>query len=304
MSENTELDKNLDRVRAALRDLDQILGGTFTILGMAARRFGDVSAAEASASLSYYTLFSLFPLLLIVVSIGSRFLEVNVVQDQIFQFLNQLFPVSSSFIQSTIEQVLTQRGTVSILGLVGLAWSASGAFTVLVKHINRAWPEARVRGVIQLRIFGLGFIGIIIGLWFVTVLMLNFLPQVLPLSGLPDFIFEGSPLPEISNWVSILLTFVLFLVLYRSVPSHYVKWSQAFWGAVAATIGWQLAYSIFNWYLTSGFSTLNLVYGSLGAIVAFMFWVYISSMIALGGAHISAAIFRYHRDVVNNSDNH
>ena len=297
MSQNTELDKTLDRVRASLQDLDQLLGGAFTILGIAARRFGEVSAAEASASLSYYTLFSIFPLLLIIVSIGSRFLEVEVVQDQIFQFLNQIFPVSSSFIQTTIEQVLSQRGTVSILGLVGLAWSASGAFTVLVKHINRAWPEARVRGVIQLRIFGLGFIGIILGLWFIVVLMFNFLPNTLPIAGVLDFLFDTGPLPEISVWISVLLTFLLFLVLYRIVPGHYVKWVQAFWGAVAATIGWQLAYFLFSWYLTSGFSTLNLVYGSLGAIVAFMFWVYISSMIALGGAHISAAIFRYHRDV-------
>jgi len=84
--------------------------------------------------------------------------------------------------------------------------------------------------------------------------------------------------------------------LYRWIPNTEVKWSQAFWGALVATLGWEIATQTFTWYLTSGMARYQLVYGSLGTVVALMFWIYLSSLITFYGAHLSAAVTQHSKN--------
>lgn len=95
---------------------------------------------------------------------------------------------------------------------------------------------------------------------------------------------------SLGSWLMILL---LFLVLYRWVPTADVHWSASLWGAVIASSAWKLATAGFSWYLRSGLGRYQLVYGSLGAIVALLFLIFIVSLITLFGAHLSAAIDRW-----------
>jgi membrane protein len=85
--------------------------------------------------------------------------------------------------------------------------------------------------------------------------------------------------------------------LYRWLPNTEVLWSEATWGSLIASAGTFMATSIFSWYLgsRSGLTNYNLVYGSLGAIVALMFWIYLLSYIILFGAHLSSSIAYYTR---------
>jgi membrane protein len=85
-------------------------------------------------------------------------------------------------------------------------------------------------------------------------------------------------------------SFVIFLILYRWVPNTRVSWRQAVTGAAFVAVVWELAKEGFTWYLSSGLVRYRLVYGSLGAVVALMLWVYLSSLLALLGAHLSAAV--------------
>jgi membrane protein len=87
-----------------------------------------------------------------------------------------------------------------------------------------------------------------------------------------------------------LVAFLIFLNLYRWLPNTPVRWAEAFWGAVFATIAWEATTLAFSWYLNSGLARFELLYGSLGTSVAFLLWVYLSATITLFGAHISAAI--------------
>jgi membrane protein len=74
-----------------------------------------------------------------------------------------------------------------------------------------------------------------------------------------------------------------------------VRWWEAFWGALVATLAGEIATRGFTWYLSSGIVQYELVYGSLGAIVALMLWIYIGGWIVLFGAHLSAAVARGRR---------
>ena len=87
-----------------------------------------------------------------------------------------------------------------------------------------------------------------------------------------------------------LLLFTSLLILYWWLPRTKVLWREAAWGAMTGSIGISVVTSGFTWFLESGLSNYNLVYGSLGAIVALLFWIYLLSLIVFAGAHLSAAI--------------
>jgi membrane protein len=82
----------------------------------------------------------------------------------------------------------------------------------------------------------------------------------------------------------------MFLSLYRWVPNTKVGWSGPLVGAFLAAFAWEVAASVFAWYLGSGLVQYELIYGSLGTVVALMLWIYIGSLITLFGAHLGAAV--------------
>jgi membrane protein len=87
-----------------------------------------------------------------------------------------------------------------------------------------------------------------------------------------------------------MLSFGLFLALYRWVPNTTVPWRAALWGAGVAAPLWEMAKRGFVWYLSSGLARYSLVYGSLGTVVALMFWLYLSASITFLGAHLTAKV--------------
>jgi membrane protein len=86
------------------------------------------------------------------------------------------------------------------------------------------------------------------------------------------------------------MIFLIFLALYRWIPTSNVRWNATIWGALTASLGWKAATASYTWYLTSGLGRYQVVYGSLGAIVALLFLIFIVAVITLFGAHLSAAI--------------
>jgi membrane protein len=96
-----------------------------------------------------------------------------------------------------------------------------------------------------------------------------------------------------STLVPWLFVFLLFLSLYRWVPNEHVSWSAAFWAALVVAAAWQIGARAFAWYVGSGLARYQLVYGSLGAIVALMAWIYLGSWLTFFGAHLGAALTRH-----------
>jgi membrane protein len=240
-------------------------------------------------------MFSLFPLLLALVAAGSFFLEQNVVYREMVRLVSNAIPVSRSLIERNVEQVLEQRGTVGIMGLLALTWSATGVFTSLARNINRAWPEAEQRNVFEGRLVAVGMIAVL-GFLLLLSLTSTAALKVLPRLAIPwvtrSLLEQAFLWQTVGILVPALFSFLLFLAMYRWVPNAGVTWLQAFWGALAAATGWEIAKRASAWYLETGLASYRLVYGSLGTVVALMFWLYLSAWIALFGAHVSAAVGR------------
>lgn len=277
-------------IKAFYENLNQLSGNRLRILETALQTFNEKQAAQASAGLAYYTFFSIFPLMLAFVAGGSYFLDSHQVFNTVTQFIQQALPISRQVINENIEEILEARGTAGIVSLLILLWSASGMFTNLAYNINLAWPRAARRNFIQNRLVGLWMIVGLIGL-LVLSLILGWVTARLPVMNIdtdsPTDLVVLRTISAVGSW---LMIFLVFLTLYHWIPTLRVRWSATLWGALIASLAWKAVIAGFGWYLGSSFGQYQLVYGSLGAIVAFLFLMYIISLITLFGAHLSAAI--------------
>ena len=285
----------IDRLTNLYKNVNKLTGGRLTIFSDAIESFRRVRAAQASAALAYYAFFSLFPLMLVLVAVGSLLLVNNPLQ-HILDLITQVLPISRSLIETNIQRVLQMRGSVGVIGLVTLIWSASGGLAALVNNINLAWPKDERRGIIQQRLIAFAIILVLFLLLIVSIVgppVVDIFTQILSPIGLGSLINNPVILSLLTNAISWLLSFLAYLGLYRWLPHTYVRWASAFWGAVLSATALKIAISVLTWYLSSGLNRYQLVYGSLGAVIALLIMIYITSVITLFGAHFTAAIQKY-----------
>jgi membrane protein len=280
------------RIKKLYQRADRISGNRLNILQDAIQTFTVTRANQASASLAYYVIFSLFPLLLVLISAGGFFLDSEQVYLKVSQLVQQSIPDSYQWIDENLRHILEQRGAVGIIGLVTLMWAASGGFISLAYNINLAWLEAPQRNFFQGRLLGLQMIAGLSGL-FLFSLIIDSIINLLHIFNIPFVSFLDLYVWKwFSNILSWLVIFLLFFVLYYWVPTVNVTRSAAFWGALIASFAWKLATALFSWYVRSGLGRYELIYGSVGALVAFLFLIYLLATVTLFGAHLASAIDR------------
>jgi membrane protein len=290
------LKKNIEETKETLKSTyhqaDNMSGGVIGIIRNTIQRFTQERGAEAAASLAYYSFFSLFPLVLVIIVVGSFFVDRDVVQSNLLNLLQGVLPGVEEIVIENINQVLQLRGSVTFVALVSLTWSATMAFNVIVKNINRAFPKAAVPNFLKGRLMGLFMI-----LGLALLMLLSFAAStvsgLIPVINIPlhDKALHETLIWQIGSFmVPILINFLMFWTLYQWVPQISVNRGAAIIGGAIAGIAWELLNNVFTWYLSSGLSRYRLVYGSLGTIVALLFWIYITATILLMGAHLTASI--------------
>lgn len=275
---------------------DKYTFGTLGILRYAITRFIRERGPEAAAGTAFFTIFSFFPLLLVLVYASSFFLQSQQIQNQITNLLSVAFPISPELITNNIQNVLENRGEIGIVAIVGLAWSATGALTILSRNLNRAWPRSKPRNYVESRIVAFVIMAALIGLLTISSVITTIV-NVLGEYSTP--LFGGDIFTEIPFFrflvqtVPFFLGILLFLSLYRFVPNTHVPWKAAFVAAVLGAIAWQILNNLFSLYLRFGLTQYRLIYGSLGGTVAFMFWIYLNYLVIIFGAYLSAAIVHH-----------
>jgi membrane protein len=247
---------------------------------------------EASATMAFFALFSLFPLLLLLVVVGGTAFRTTLRSEQILDAAIRFLPVSQELIRGNIVSILESRGTVGVVGILGLLWASTSVFTTLIHNLNRAWPDARPRGIVHARFTAI--LQVLIVLVLLTSLLVAQTLLRLPEQWRLTPVGAGLHLPFFASTPSRLIfsvSFVLTLVLlYWWVPKVRVRWREALGGAVVAGGAIHLATYLFLRYVDSGLARHNLIYGSLGTLLALMTWAYVTSLLILYGAHVSAAI--------------
>lgn len=281
------------RAAAVFETVDAYTFGIPSIVKRTFQSFGESNAAESASSVAFFALFSLFPTVLFIISLASSILRDPSIQQQVLTYIDDFLPTAEDLVHQNLERALEVRGAVQLVSLVGLLWAASGVFTVLANNINRAWHSAEERNFFQGRLLALAIV-IILSALFILWIVFTTLLSVLPLLEVPIFgtlnVYDTYAWSILSRLIPSIFLLIAFVNLFRWVPNTKVRWREALSGALVSLIGFEMVTSGFQWYLTSGLARYQVVYGSLGAVVALMLWLYLSSVVVLLGAHLSAAI--------------
>lgn len=237
-----------------------------------------------AGAIAFYTLFSLFPLVLAIISVWGFLIGPDIEHTQLATDIAEVIPVSTEFIGETMNGVASARAITGTASVLGLLWASSAAFGAIRKGINNAWGIRRPRPFLEERLIDFG---LVLGAGLMMVLLLFTTPilsSVQEVAGYlapdvdVDFLFE-----LVSRVVSPVLSFVTFLVLYRFLPNTKVRISDVWLGALVASIAFDGAKWGFLFYIRT-FPVYNVVYGSVGAVMALLTWVYVSAIILLFGA--------------------
>ena len=283
------------RMESFYRKVDGLSGGVLEILRRTFQRFGEERGSEAAASLAYYAFFSIFPMLLVFIAVGSFFIDQEEVQAQLLNLLQGVLPGLQEAILANIESVLEQRGTVTFIALISLTWSATSVFDILAKNLNRAFPQADIPNFLKRRLVGFLML-LALALLMVLSFAASTLSSLVPVINIP--LGSSKSLHETFLWqvgaflVPIGINTLMFWAMYLWVPTVKVSRKASLIGSLLAGVSWELLNNIFTWYLSSGLSQYRLIYGSLWTIVALLFWIYLTATITLMGAHLTASIQR------------
>ncbi len=282
-----------DGLRKFYLNLNDRLGGALGIIRHAFTNFNLVHAAEASASLAYYGLFSIFPLLLAVVSIGSMFLEGELVKVELLELITHWIPISADTVNTQITTVLNMRGPVTVVAIISLLWSGSNVFEKVIVNVNRAFPKGSRPGFLKSRGMALLIIFSMILLFAASLLF----STVLEIFMSAENALFGRSITSTKAWVELLkivplvLKFFLFLTLYSWIPqSASILFKARLIGAIVTAVLWELSSRLLGWAISGGFTNYEIIYGSLASIMALMFWLYLSSYTLFLGAHLVHAI--------------
>ena len=282
-----------DRLRKFYYHLNNRLGGILGIIRHAFNNFNAMRGAKASASLAYYGLFSIFPLLLAVVSIGSMFLDPELVQEQLLEAINGILPISADTINIQISSVLDMRGPVTIVAVISLLWSGSNVFDKLIININRAFPQGNRPGFLKSRVMALVIIVVMI-LLFIASLVFSTVIEIFPSAEVALF---GELMAKTRAWVDVLeivplvIKFLLFLTVFSWIPqSAHIQFKARAIGALVTAVLWELSSRLLGWTISNGFTNYEILYGSLASIIALLFCLYLSGYILFFGAHLTHAL--------------
>ena len=249
----------------------------------AVKEFFIDNCTQLAAAVSFFLLFSLFPLALVAISVTGFILKSPTAQEQLISGIGDLIPISSTFITSTITGVVSARGTLGIFAIIGLLVGGLSVFYSVSKSLNAAWGVRQPRSFLHERLVDFCMM-VGAGLLLLISISLTAGFRVVGQLNLPAW---GSMfLTNVLFWhclvllISAVLTFVVFLFLYRFVPNTPVRWRDIWGGALAAAICFEGTKFFFLWFV-GNFGRYNLIYGPIGALIALLMWTYVSALIFL-----------------------
>lgn len=257
-----------------------------------AQEFSRDNVPLLAAAQAYYYLLSLFPMLILILSIIPYFnLDPDVIVNLIYDFIPN--NIAEMIEDQIIDLVTEQRTGLLTFGVLGTIWSASNGMNTFIKAQNEAFNVTVLRPFWKARLISVGMtFGLIVAL--IVALLLPVLGEPI-ISFISSFGILTEELEELINllrWVvSISVLGLIFAVLYALAPNIKIPFRYTLPGAIFATLAWQLTSYGFSVYI-SNFADLSQTYGSLGGIIVLMIWLFLIGIILVVGAEINAIIYR------------
>jgi membrane protein len=241
-----------------------------------------------AAAIAYFALLSLFPLILLIVSISSIWLGNMIDQHQIISNLEFIAPALGQLVGDNVDEIIKSRGTISGFAVISLFWTASSIFYSLNRSFSEIWNHENSPSLWKRRGVALLIVVLIIGpSLFLASFAGSILSSMRKILPEPILALRGG----ISLFFAIVMDILMFYVLYLLFPHGKSTWKRIIPGAVAVGLLWEVAKKGFLYFISSYLSRSNLVYGSLATIIAFMTWAYISCLLLFLGSYINYYVY-------------
>jgi membrane protein len=269
--------------------------GIWQVLKDSFKGFGEHKVTKLSASLAYYTVFSLGPLLIVIIAVSGLILGREAAENTIYHQMNNFVGESAALqIQEIVKNAsIGNKGTIAaIIGIITLLIGATTVFAEIQDSINTIWglkpkPKLGMWVMIKNRLLSFGVIG---SLGFLLLVSLAVTTIVDAIGGklkdqFPDI---GVVVIYIVNIILTLsIVSVLFAVIFKVLPDAKIKWKDVFPGAIATGLLFIIGKFLISFYI--GASDIGSTYGTAGSLIVLIVWIYYSSMILYFGAEFTKA---------------
>ena len=280
------------RLVASIRDMLEPVGRIFVVrlVLRTAQEVSDDDATHLAAGVSFYALFSLFPLLLGLTALLSFYADSEEVRRDLAELVANYLPGSEGLIDRNLEVAYNLRGAIGLFSIAGLLWSSSAVFGAITRAVNRAWDVHRDRPIYigkPRQLLMAALVGMLFALSLLAPTLLRVTANVSE-SDLPGvgLFYDGAARIGLQG-LSLGLTIVIFLAIYKFLPNTKTYWKYVWVGAVVAGVLFEIAKNLFIVYVER-LADFENVYGSLAPVIALLLWAYVSSFILILGAELSS----------------
>ena len=261
--------------------------------------FYNSSSLTHAASIAYYTLLSLFPFVLLVLSIVSRVAVTSGSGGQnLLHIVVRSLPSHFDFLTAQVQDLANAPLKLSVAGTIVTLWASMGVFGAITSAVNHAWGVEENYSFLKHKLIAFVMMAVA-GVLAVTTLVLMSAVQVVEARWFSGVIERFPQLLELTSLVYRNVATPLFILIagliYYYVPNAQVRLRDVWFGAIFAGVLWRVTFAGFAWYVRdlSRFT----VHGSIAAVVVFLVWIYLSSVILLFGVEITAAVARLRQDL-------
>jgi membrane protein len=256
------------------------------------------NCTQQAAAITYYILFSLAPLAIVVVAVLGIFLNGEEVRDRVVDWVLEVIPLSSiegrASVTEIVEEIQNVNATFAVIGLVVALWSSLAVFAAIRRALNNVWGMEEHRPYAQAKVVDLMQVGVVCLVLVASIVLTGLVRTAREVSA--DYlgpIAGGNVFWEIPSAIAAgLVTLAAFCVLYRIVPAVHPGWRAVVPGAILATVLFELLKNSFAIYVAN-FNSYSVVYGSLAGILLFLFYMFLASNILLIGAEFVKTMQRY-----------
>ncbi len=263
------------------------------LISRSVREYFDDHCPQMAAAIAYHVVFSLFPLAIAGVGVLGLLTGTDQARETVTSAIMKVIPLDDqgrAQLYDLLVSIGGRAGALGLFGLLGVLWSATGMMAAIRTSLNVAWDTDEGRPFLRGKLVDVVLVvstTLLLASAFGVTLLTSFaqrgtqhLPAVLaPLAG---------PLVQgLTVVLALLVVTLTFLGLMRFVPARPNKTSDLWWGAATAGVGFEILLYAFSFYI-SHFGNYNKVYGPLGTVVAFMFFLYLAASVFLLGAEVAS----------------
>ncbi|KAB2644779.1 MAG: YihY/virulence factor BrkB family protein [Verrucomicrobia bacterium] len=276
----------------------------------AVQKFDETDGEQRAASFAYYAFFSMFPLILLLITIGTSFLGPKAdASSKIIAYVSTQIPLEEQDMKaviSTINGVVQSRKSAGFIAIGVLFWTSLRFFQALVRGVNRAWGTKEYSWW-RLPIKNLGMLGILTSVLFLGIIAPVVLKQVEDFYwfhsrqvGL-DFSVFGYVFQFARLLIPVVVLFIGMSLFFKYAPRRPTRFIEVWSAALFVTISLELLQRLFVLY-TRNIGNFNALYGTFGSVVALLLWIYLSGSIIILGGCISAARYEIDMSLADQSE--